>query len=526
MSLKLKIGGLRRDSEQSAAPATPAAATPSSAGPKLKLNFSQPPTPATEQPAPATQQRKKIPTQKKRAANDDISPAAKRPAAQAGRKPSLMIKLPTAQQPKPSQPVKRLAITTQNVKRPVPPRPLGVGYDSEDSETEEDPAIQQGFILRMLPGVEASRLRDAINNQKIGFKEREGGMDLSIKFVTTDHRRAVVKVAGKQFAAVLVDLPCIIESMKSWDKKGWWKVADIHQMLLVLKEIRSEDEAKHASLPKEVDEKTLQYAHGLTPPMHYVRKRRFRPRETHRQLEDVEGEVQRLLDADEEFQTNNANAQIHLQEMTQAEYDRMNSGMDMDQDNYDIDMDADGEVMDTTEGYSQSGYDDYGEGMDDDNLEAGLEAAFAADALLEAPLASDVISDSPMPLPDQAASLAAVENNLASDSAAGTPAATPGGDAQDTQNEEASSDEDEDDDDEEDEDDADVFDEDAEARAAEQQQHLEEVADLEKEIAAIRQSANTSTNMILRKRQLEKAAKLEQDLAMKRSAFGLGEDGD
>jgi TATA-binding protein-associated factor Taf7 len=31
-----------------------------------------------------------------------------------------------------------------------------------------------------------------------------------------------------------VDLPCIVEGMKSWDRRGWYKSADICQMLLVL----------------------------------------------------------------------------------------------------------------------------------------------------------------------------------------------------------------------------------------------------------------------------------------------------
>lgn len=43
---------------------------------------------------------------------------------------------------------------------------------------------------------------------------------------------------------------------------------------------------------------TPRYAHGLTPPMHWVRRRRFRPRISYRRIEEIEAEVEKLLDQD------------------------------------------------------------------------------------------------------------------------------------------------------------------------------------------------------------------------------------
>merc|ERR1712070_600309 len=100
---------------------------------------------------------------------------------------------------------------------------------------------------------------------------------------------------------------------------------------------------------------------------------------------------------------------------------------------------------------------------------------------------------------------------MASDSTAPTPAASTPAAHQD--------DDDESDDDEEDY--PDVVDEDAAAKAAERQQQLEEVADLEREIAAARAKTANMTNQLLKRRELDKLGKLEEDLKMKRSAFGL-----
>ena len=109
---------------------------------------------------------------------------------------------------------------------------------------------------------------------------------------------------SNSYATAMVDLPCIVEGMKSWDRKGWIKSVDICQMLLVLGPVRNDEEAKKYPLPKEVDPTNMQYAHGLTPPMNYVRKRRFdKTRRTKLDdIENIERRVEALLAADAKAQ--------------------------------------------------------------------------------------------------------------------------------------------------------------------------------------------------------------------------------
>lgn len=539
-------GGLNLQTQNAPSPAqTP---TPSSAGAplKLKIKHSQPPTPATEQPAstpfsyaPAPVAGKaKQPNKRtqKRAANEDISPAAKRFANGVGavRKQSLKLLASRAQDiPSPvsaggpkiklgqsKRPSVQKKVTLTATRRPPPPRLPGHGYDSEDSDAEKDPTIQQGFILRMQPGEDADYLHEAIQKGTIGLTAKDGGADVSLRFLTADYRRAIVRVRGRIYAAALVDLPCIVESMKSWDKRGWFKVSDICQMLLVLGLVKNEDEVKNYPLPREVDQKSFEYAHGLTPPMHYVRKRRFRKRQTKKARANVEEEVARLLREDEECER--TGGQTYTQDVTRTQLEQ--------QDYADENMDAEGEAIDTVEDDGIEYEDDAGgdemdaeffqdaPAEDDVDLEADLQNAFESDAA-ETPAAAPLFTDSPVNMVDQSASFAAVEHSMADDSAAETPAA----DTQEptTQDEQSS---DEDFDDEDDEDSPDVMDEDAIERAAEKQQQLEEVADLEREIENVKAKANNMSNQLLKGRELAKLKALEEDLRVKKDAFGLHSD--
>lgn len=174
-------------------------------------------------------------------------------------------------------------------------RQKGYAYDSEASDREDEPIQQWNFILRMPPGEDAEWVKQIIEKRQL----EQNNKLFKLRFLQEDGRRAMLTVRNKTYAAILVDLPCIIESMKGWDKKGWYKSADIHQMLLVLGTVLSEDEALQYPLPKgELNEKTWAYAHGLTPPMHWVRKRRFRKRISTHAIQDIEESVRRLLEKD------------------------------------------------------------------------------------------------------------------------------------------------------------------------------------------------------------------------------------
>jgi transcription initiation factor TFIID subunit 7 len=329
-----------------------------------------------------------------------------------------------------------------------------------------------------------------------------------LKFVEKTYRRAVVRVRGRMYGAILVDLPCVVESMKSFDKKGWWKVADVTQMLLVLGRCSSEDEARSLPLPREINKDTFQYAHGLTPPMHWVRKRRFRKRLNYTQVQNVEEEVAKLLEQDRQWEESGGT--VVSETMSRMEMERSQEPQE-----YDDDEDAEGEAVATVE------TDQYEEEMDEDepdeDLEADLQAMFDDEDDAAMPV-SDLVTESPAPLGDQAASMAAVESAMPSE--APTPISTPAGDVAQT-----SASEDEDDEEEDSDDDSiDDVDEDAVARAAEKAQQREEVADLEREVAKVRQKANAMTNQILKQRELQKLARLEEDLRVKKSVFGLNDE--
>ncbi|EPQ58340.1 hypothetical protein GLOTRDRAFT_110145 [Gloeophyllum trabeum ATCC 11539] len=159
-------------------------------------------------------------------------------------------------------------------------------YDRELDSDDEDLAFEEQFVLRMPPGDDCERLRKMVST-------REVENDVWFKF--KDARRAVFHIGNNLYSAKLVDLPCIIESQKTLDNKQMFKVADICQMLVVEGKVDNE-EAVSSQKNFNIDE--FIWPHGITPPLHWVRKRRFRKRVNRRTIESVEEQVERLLEAD------------------------------------------------------------------------------------------------------------------------------------------------------------------------------------------------------------------------------------
>lgn len=111
-----------------------------------------------------------------------------------------------------------------------------------------------------------------------------------------DSRRAVFHIGTSTYSAKLVDLPCIAESQKTLDNKQMFKVADICQVgdssiqcsyhcgvlmqpasqMLVVENKIDNDEPVSNQRTFNIDE--FIWPHGITPPLHHVRKRRFRKR--------------------------------------------------------------------------------------------------------------------------------------------------------------------------------------------------------------------------------------------------------
>ncbi|KAG0699645.1 TAFII55 protein conserved region-domain-containing protein [Suillus ampliporus] len=160
-------------------------------------------------------------------------------------------------------------------------------YDRELDSDDEDLAFEEQFVIRMPPGDDCEKLRKMVSS-------REVGNDVWFKF--KDSRRGVFHIGSTLYSFKLVDLPCIIEAQKTLDNKQMFKVADICQMLVVENRIPNE-EAFTTTRNVNVDE--FIWPHGITPPLHQVRKRRFRKRVNKRTIESVEEAVERLLATDE-----------------------------------------------------------------------------------------------------------------------------------------------------------------------------------------------------------------------------------
>jgi transcription initiation factor TFIID subunit 7 len=396
----------------------------------------------------------------------------------------------------------------------LPPREPGAGYDSEAESVEDDPAIEQQFVIRMLPGEDCDYLREAIETRKLGVSLANGGADVRLRFLQRDGRRAMLSIRGNHYVAFLVDLPCIVESMKSWDRKNFYKSADIHQMLLVTQSVKDEAEARSAELPYDIgiDPGTWSYPHGLTPPMHWVRKRRFRKRINHRTIEQVEEEVERLLELDEQCARGGGSSMYTI--------------FDPHANDEDDELDADGEdemgdMFQTIE--AMDGADDLmGEGMDEDDDLAKLMAAELGREDDE----EDGLQDHGQNITGRvlASPEAMTQDNFTSVDATGTqtqattaaPSASP-----------QARDEDEDDSDDQDEDDEDdELDDEEKAAQQEKQQQREEIEEIENEVAELDRRIAGFSNPMLALKFKEKRDKLVRDLKLKKKNLGEDDESD
>jgi transcription initiation factor TFIID subunit 7 len=392
-------------------------------------------------------------------------------------------------------------IIKAKVKGKPPKRPLGEGYDSEAEDREEDPTIEEEFILRMMPGDDCDYLRQAITDKRIGIPVASGGADVRMRFYDGDGRRAAVTIRRKPYAATLVDLPCIVEGMKSWDKRGWWKSADICQMLWVFAPITKEEEAKTIPLPSIIDPQTYQYPHGLTPPMHYARKRRFRKRISRTAIEAVEDAVEKLLAAD---------AQADDVGWEMIDPDRQGSGSppgdDLGEEYSEDEEDEDAEGEEDDGGYFGNGHTH--EAVDDSldmdaDLEADLEAAMQADEFEAASTPISTMGATPL--------LATGE----------TPAAEVEEEEEDSGDE---STEDGEDDENNETGGAVQIDEDEKARQAAIEGTREDIAELEKQLQNALGQLAQQQNPILRRRIDDNIRKMKNELQLKKSSIGEGDD--
>lgn len=162
------------------------------------------------------------------------------------------------------------------------------------------------FLLR-LPSEPASALRKAIQKGSADLKDR-----LYIQMQPDNPsnpclRRGNVRFDGYNMSSKLVDLPTVIESHKTIDRKTLYKTADICQLLICRDgDDPSDDEAQSDEEKKKdqnkVDKKFV-HPHGACPPLKNVRKRRFRKTLKKKHCLDepeIEKEVKRLFRTDNE----------------------------------------------------------------------------------------------------------------------------------------------------------------------------------------------------------------------------------
>ncbi|XP_030621797.1 transcription initiation factor TFIID subunit 7 [Chanos chanos] len=178
-----------------------------------------------------------------------------------------------------------------------------VGKVGSKNKEDAPHELESQFILR-LPPEYASTVRRIAQSSSMNLKDR-----LTIE-LHADGRHGIVRVDRVPLACKLVDLPCILESQKTVDKKTFYKTADVCQMLVCtvdgdlyppLEEPTGTTDGKSKKKDKDKDKKFV-WNHGITCPLKNTRKRRFRKTAKKKYIEspDVEKEVKRLLSTDAE----------------------------------------------------------------------------------------------------------------------------------------------------------------------------------------------------------------------------------
>lgn len=119
-------------------------------------------------------------------------------------------------------------------------------------------------------------------------------------FLDPDTREGEVTIKNKTIPMKLVDLPTIVESLKTINSKTFFKTADVSQILMP-DDKKKKDKAP--AIPNKKEENKHQWPHGLTPCLKNVRRCRFRKilMNPHRMdATDISKELKWLLQMDTE----------------------------------------------------------------------------------------------------------------------------------------------------------------------------------------------------------------------------------
>lgn len=143
-------------------------------------------------------------------------------------------------------------------------------------------ALEEQFVLR-LPLELADLMREELEQNQLP-------KDFQIIF--RDNRHASVTLHGQALSGFLLSLPTLVESHRTVDTTQYVKVADISKILLCV------PKAEEAEWERRVERDGWLWMNGLTPPTMGMGRKVGSTRKLE-ELERIELEVQRLLEADE-----------------------------------------------------------------------------------------------------------------------------------------------------------------------------------------------------------------------------------
>ncbi|KAK9220707.1 hypothetical protein WN944_009130 [Citrus x changshan-huyou] len=151
--------------------------------------------------------------------------------------------------------------------------------------------MEEQFILRVPPSV-AERIDRLLSENE--SSEEDKSLDLSF---CEDGRSGTFVIGNDHFPVSLMDLPCVVESFKTYDDCALVKTADIGQMIMVRE-------------PGDSTPDVVEYRHGLTPPMRDARKRRFRrePDLNPELVQRVEKDLLNIMTVNEQEEEGDGNA--------------------------------------------------------------------------------------------------------------------------------------------------------------------------------------------------------------------------
>ncbi|EOB13757.1 Transcription initiation factor TFIID subunit 7 [Nosema bombycis CQ1] len=108
-----------------------------------------------------------------------------------------------------------------------------------------------------------------------------------IERIDNDKLKLIYK--DKIYPGISIQLPCVVESQKTLDSKQFYKICDVSTLIVIYPNENYDFE----------DEKRKLSISGLSPPLKFVKGRRFKKKSVkYQDLEEIESKVQEILERD------------------------------------------------------------------------------------------------------------------------------------------------------------------------------------------------------------------------------------